>query len=97
MLHKIIQDKKEEVKILKSNQKHTIADVLDMEFEKREFYNSLRTKIESGKNAIIAELKKHSPSKGMLNKNLDIAEFSKIYEESGATCISVLTDSIHFH
>ena len=43
MLDRIIQDKKEEVKILKSNQKHTIADVLDMEFEKREFYSSLRT------------------------------------------------------
>ena len=97
MLHKIIQDKKEEVKILKSNQKHTIADVLAMEFEKREFYNSLRTKIKSGKNAIIAELKKHSPSKGMLKQNLDIAEFSKIYEDSGAACISVLTDRIHFH
>ena len=97
MLDKIIQDKKEEVRLLKSTQKHTIADMLDMKVEKRQFYNSLKTKIKSGKNAIIAELKKHSPSKGMLNQNLDIEEFSKLYEESGAACISVLTDQIYFH
>ena len=97
MLNKIIEDKKEEVEILKSSQQHSLVDVLDMKIEKRQFYNSLKNKIESGKNAIIAELKKHSPSKGVLNKNLDIAEFAKLYEESGAACISVLTDQIYFN
>ena len=97
MLDKIIIDKTDEIKLLKSSQKHSIDDLLSMEFKKRDFYSSLKNKINSGKNAIIAELKKHSPSKGALNENLDIANFAKLYEESGAACISVLTDQKHFH
>ena len=97
MLDKIIIDKTDEIKLLKSSQKYSIDDLLSMEFKKRDFYSSLKNKINSGKNAIIAELKKHSPSKGALNENLDIAKFAKLYEESGAACISVLTDQKHFH
>ena len=97
MLDKIILDKTDEIKLLKSSQKHSIDDLLSMEFNKRDFYSALKNKINLGKNAIIAELKKHSPSKGALNENLDIANFAKLYEESGAACISVLTDQKYFH
>ena len=63
MLDKIILDKTDEIKLLKSSQKQSIDDLLSMEFNKRDFYSALKNKINLGKNAIIAELKKHSPSK----------------------------------
>jgi len=97
MLDKIIQNKLTEIEILKDNQKYSINDLSRMNFQKREFKGSLMQKIKIGKNAIIAELKKCSPSKGLLNENLDIASFAKLYEQSGAACISVLTDKKFFH
>lgn len=97
MLDKIIIDKADEIKLLKSSQENNIDNSFTMKFEKRDFYGSLKNKINSGKNAIIAELKKHSPSKGALNENLNIASFAKLYEDSGAACISVLTDQKYFH
>ena len=97
MLDKIIQNKLTEIEVLRDNQKHSINDLSRMNFEKREFKESLLQKIKIGKNAIIAELKKCSPSKGLLNENLDIAGFAKLYEQSGAACISVLTDKKFFH
>tara|TARA_B100001093_G_C26744927_1_gene978392 strand:+ start:398 stop:1177 length:780 start_codon:yes stop_codon:yes gene_type:complete len=97
MLDKIIQNKLTEIEALRDNQKYSINDLSRMNFEKREFQESLLQKIKIGKNAIIAELKKCSPSKGLLNENLDIASFAKLYEQSGAACISVLTDKKFFH
>ncbi len=46
--------------------------------------------------AVIAEIKRRSPSKGDLKVNLDPSELAKIYEESGASCVSVLTDEEFF-
>ena len=97
MLDKIIQNKLTEIEALRDIQEHSINDLSRMNFEKREFQESLLQKIKIGKNAIIAELKKCSPSKGLLNENLDIAGFAKLYEQSGAACISVLTDKKFFH
>ena len=97
MLDKIIENKLVEVKTLKADQKYSLSSLSEVEADKRFFYDSLKLKIKSGKNAIIAELKKHSPSKGELNENLNIAEFAKLYENAGASCISVLTDQKYFH
>ena len=77
MLDKIIENKIVEVKTLKADQKYSLSSLSEVEVDKRFFYDSLKLKIKSGKNAIIAELKKHSPSKGELNENLNIAEFCK--------------------
>ncbi len=94
MLKEIIENKKQEILELKS--KKSLDMEINQNIENRGFINSLRTKYDMGKNPIIAEIKKHSPSKGYLNKDLDVAKMAKLYENSGAACISVLTDSKYF-
>ncbi|HLD13218.1 MAG TPA: indole-3-glycerol phosphate synthase TrpC [Burkholderiales bacterium] len=62
----------------------------------RGFVNAIRARIATGKPAVIAEIKKASPSKGLLRANFDPAEIAKSYERHGATCLSVLTDQDFF-
>ena len=59
---------------------------------RRGFANALR----AANIGIIAEIKKASPSKGIINHNFAPAEFAKQYEQAGATCLSVLTDRDYF-
>ena len=61
----------------------------------RGFEASLRNKITAGKAAVIAEVKKASPSKGVLRENFQPAEIAQSYAQHGAACLSVLTD-VHF-
>lgn len=62
----------------------------------RGFVNAIRARIATGKPAVIAEIKKVSPSKGLLRANFDPAEIAKSYAHHGATCLSVLTDRDFF-
>lgn len=61
-----------------------------------DFIGALKSKSQAGKVAIIAELKKASPSAGVICTNYDPTLQAKKYEEGAAACISVLTDSKHF-
>ena len=58
----------------------------------RDFVGALRTKIAAGQPAVIAEIKKASPSKGVLCEDFIPADIAQTYAENGAACLSVLTD-----
>jgi indole-3-glycerol phosphate synthase len=62
----------------------------------RAFVGAIETKLKSGKPAVIAEIKKASPSKGLLRADFRPAEIAQSYERGGATCLSVLTDRDFF-
>jgi indole-3-glycerol phosphate synthase len=62
----------------------------------RDFAGALRGRIAAGKAAVIAEIKKASPSRGVLRETFDPAAIAASYERHGATCVSVLTDEQFF-
>ena len=62
----------------------------------RDFTGSLRGRIAAGHAAVIAEIKKASPSKGVIREDFRPAEIAASYQAGGAACLSVLTDREYF-
>ena len=97
ILEEIIEHKKQAVSIAK--QQLSLEDIEDQLKDcpgPRPFTSSLRSAVANQRAAVIAEIKKASPSKGLIRPNFDPIEHAKDYEVSGATCLSVLTDARYF-
>lgn len=62
----------------------------------RGFTLAIQASIQTGRPAVIAEIKKASPSKGIIRENFSPADIAKSYAENGASCLSVLTDERYF-
>ncbi len=62
----------------------------------RDFAGALQARVAAGKPAVIAEIKKASPSRGVLRADFHPAEIAASYEQHGAACLSVLTDRQYF-
>lgn len=97
ILKKIINRKYEEIAHRKEKvSQHQLMEVAQQAGKPRGFVAAIEATINSGKVAVIAEIKKASPSKGLLREHFIPAEIAKSYEQHGATCLSVLTDHDFF-
>jgi len=93
ILKKIIARKQEEIAACKDRLSFSELEAqLEIASPVRGFVDSIRNKIAAGQSAVIAEIKKASPSKGILRENFVPAEIAMSYAEGGAACLSVLTD-----
>ena len=93
ILKKIIQRKEEEIaERLAVVSLEQVKQAVQNASPVRGFVNAIKAKIDSGKAAVISEIKKASPSKGVMRENFIPAEIAVSYEKGGACCLSVLTD-----
>ena len=93
ILVKILNRKLEE--IVERNEKVSVRELSQRAADQpttRGFVNAMLRKVEAGLPAVIAEIKKASPSKGVMRPNFYPAEIAKSYAKGGAACLSVLTD-----
>lgn len=97
ILKKICGDKLEHIAECKRQRPESqlVEDVRNV-LPTRGFAAALNNKVEAGSYALIAEIKKASPSKGLIREDFHPAELARSYEAGGAACLSVLTDVPYF-
>ncbi|MEO5607276.1 MAG: indole-3-glycerol phosphate synthase TrpC [Polaromonas sp.] len=97
ILNKIVAVKREEVAAaLKHKPLAAMRFDAESRVQTRDFVGAMRSKIAAGQPAVIAEIKKASPSKGVLRADFIPADIAQSYAEQGAACLSVLTDQQFF-
>ncbi len=97
ILQKILTVKAQEIAAAKANcSLETMRVKAEQALPTRDFVGAIRSKITAGQPAVIAEIKKASPSKGVLRADFRPAEIAANYASHGAACLSVLTDAQFF-
>jgi indole-3-glycerol phosphate synthase len=97
ILAKIIATKHQEITIALSAQRiEQLQSRINLQTPTRGFARAITEKINRQQSAVIAEIKKASPSKGVLREDFNPAQIAKSYESGGAACLSVLTDVQYF-
>jgi indole-3-glycerol phosphate synthase len=97
ILNKIVAVKREEVAAAQASRDLlSVRRDAEAQTDVRDFIGSLRCKISAGQAAVIAEIKKASPSKGVLREHFVPADIAASYARHGAACLSVLTDESFF-
>ena len=93
ILKKIINEKKQSLKLVK---KENSLDFLEKNIKNQNFLNFKETIQKNKGVSLITEIKKASPSAGLLIENFNHLDIAKMYIDNGATCLSVLTEEKHF-
>ena len=97
ILEKIIKKKIEKIENLKKNTKlETLIELIDKNNSFIDFKDTIQKNINNRKLSIIAEIKKASPSAGIIIENYDPVKIANIYNINKATCLSVLTEEDFF-
>lgn len=97
VLQRIVSRKREE--IVEGKRRFSLADLEAMAHEQsapRGFARAIQDRVAAGEAAVIAEIKKASPSKGVLRQDFHPGAIARDYAAHGATCLSVLTDRDYF-
>ena len=94
ILEEIIKEKKDALSIFKKNNS---LDFLEKKIQNLNFFNNFKKAIQYNKGiSLISEIKKASPSAGILVKNFNHLNIAKMYIDNGTTCLSVLTEEKYF-
>jgi indole-3-glycerol phosphate synthase len=98
ILERIVAVKREEIAAARRVRSEASLrdEAADRRRDRRGFVAALRSKVAAGGAGVIAEIKKASPSKGVLREHFVPAEIAASYERGGAACLSVLTDERFF-
>ncbi len=97
ILEKIIKKKIEKINVVKKTiDIKSLNEIINKDNSFLDFKNKIQNNLTNNKSSIIAEIKKASPSAGVIIENYDPVEIAKIYEINKVTCLSVLTEEDFF-
>jgi len=96
ILNEIAEYKRGWVTACKSQRSESALLELAKEYYPLDFAGTLKTKVHNRQNAVIAEVKKASPSRGVIRSDFDPVAIAQSYAAGGAACLSVLTDVKYF-